>query len=195
MQRTAVTGTFILFALIVGALLGRWQTPLIPEPAMEPPGGDFTLKSADGPVSLKNLRGKVVLLYFGYAGCPDICPTSLTAMGQGLKTLKPDELARVTGVFVSVDPQRDTPATLKTYAAFFHPNILGATGTKPELDDIIARYGGAYRKQEVKSAVGYVIDHTSFITVIGRDGRIVERLPYGTAPNAVADAVRRQLRS
>lgn len=195
MQRTAVTGTLILFALIVGVLLARWQSSPVASPAAEPPGGDFTLKSADGPVALNSLRGKVVLLYFGYAGCPDICPTSLTAMGQGLKSLRTEELARVTGVFVSVDPQRDTPASLKTYAKFFHPNVIGVTGTKPELDDTITRYGGAYRRQDVKSAVGYVIDHTSFITVIGRDGRIAERLPYGTAPNAIAEAVRRQLRS
>ena len=94
-----------------------------------PTGGDFTLQSATGPVTLKDYRGKVVLLYFGYTYCPDICPTSLTATAQALGQLAPAELARVQTLFVSVDPERDTPARLKDYGAFFHPSIIGVTGT------------------------------------------------------------------
>jgi protein SCO1 len=195
MRRLAVVSTLVLFGIVIGVLSGRWHLSSQTVATPEPPGGDFTLTSADGPVALRSLRGKVVLLYFGYAGCPDICPTSLTAMAQGLKALTPDELARVAGLFVSVDPERDTPVSLKTYATFFHRNITGVTGTPAELNEIVDRYGAAYRKQEVKSAVSYVIDHTSFITVIGRDGKIVERLPHGTAPDAIAASVRRQFRS
>src|SRR5574343_1567339 len=124
----------VLAASLVGLAL-FWE-PEIPEPplprAAGPVGGDFTLQSADGPVSLHDFRGKLVLLYFGYTFCPDICPTSLTATAAGLQQLTPEEARRVAMLFVSVDPKRDTPAHLKEYAAFFHPNITGATGT-PEV--------------------------------------------------------------
>ena len=102
----------LLAALVLG-LAFFWQPELperpLPKAALAE-GGDFTLQSADGPVSLKDFRGKVVLVYFGYTYCPDICPTSLAATAEGLKLLTPDELARVAMIFVSVDPKRDTPA-------------------------------------------------------------------------------------
>ena len=99
----------LLAALVIGlALFWHPELPERPLPkAALPAGGDFILQSADGPVALKDFRGKLVLLYFGYTYCPDICPTSLTATAEGLRQLKPEELARVAMIFVSVDPKRD----------------------------------------------------------------------------------------
>ena len=186
-----------LLAVIVAGLALLWH----PEPPERPlpraslaPGGDFTLQSAAGPVSLQDYRGKLVLLYFGYTYCPDICPTSLAATAEGLKLLAPEELARVAMLFVSVDPERDTPARLKEYAEFFHPDIVGATATPAVVDEVARRYGVFYAKQKVDTAGdGYVVDHTSDTYVITPDGRLVARIAHGTLPDQVAAVIRKYL--
>ena len=97
--------------------------------AAPPSGGDFSLDSADGRIATQNFRGQVVALYFGYTYCPDVCPTSLAALGSALEKLTPAELAQVQPLFISVDPERDSVARLKDYAVFFHPKLKGLTGT------------------------------------------------------------------
>jgi len=158
-----------------------------------PTGGDFTLQSAAGPVSLRDYRGKVVLLYFGYTYCPDICPTSLTATAQALASLAPAELARVQTIFVSVDPERDTPERLKDYAPFFHPSIIGVTGTAAEIADVAKRYGASYAKQQFAGAASYVVDHSALTYVIAPDGRLVGSLPHAAPPAQVIAEIRKWL--
>ena len=157
-------------------------------------GGDFTLQSADGPVSLKDFRGKVVLVYFGYTYCPDICPTSLAATAEGLKQLTPEELARVAMILVSVDPKRDTPARLKEYAGFFHQAIFGVTGTPEEIAAIAKRYGVFYAEQKVETAGGgYVVDHSADTYVISADGRLAGKIAHATPPEQVVEIIRKFL--
>ncbi len=186
----------LLAALVVG-LAVFWHPEPEPRPmpvARGPLGGDFTLASADGPVSLSALRGKVVLVYFGYTYCPDICPTALTAVAEGLKRLSAEESARVAVLFVSVDPERDTPAHLKEYAAFFHPAIVGVTGTPEEIAAIARRYGVHYAKAKVDTAGGgYVMDHSSDTYLIGPDGALKGRISHGAAAEQVAAEIRRHL--
>mgnify|MGYP000967679565 FL=1 len=150
-ERSLSLAAGLLAALVLGLAI-FWQPELperpLPRAAM-PEGGDFTLQSADGPVSLGDFRGKVVLLYFGYTYCPDVCPTSLAATAEALKALNPDELARVAVILVSVDPKRDTPARLKEYAEFFHPAMVGVTGTPEEIAAVAKRYGVFYAEQKV----------------------------------------------
>lgn len=192
-MRRAALPVLLLLLVVLAAVLGHLETQRHAAPGL-PPGGDFTLVSADGLVSLKKLRGNVVLLYFGYASCPDVCPTSLALTAQGLARLTPAELGRVRVLFVSVDPERDTPDKLKQYAAHFHANVIGVTGEPAALAEIAARYGAAYRKQAVDSAQGYVVDHSSFTAVVAPDGRLVARLAHGAQPEEIAQAVRRWLR-
>lgn len=156
-------------------------------------GGDFTLNAASGPLALHDFRGQVVILYFGYASCPDACPTALGATGQALALLTPAELARVQPLFVSVDPDRDTPAALKDYAAFFHPKILAATGSAAQIAELARRYGVYYRRQESSSASGYSVDHSSSLYVINGNGQIDNVLPHGVTPPQIASALRRAL--
>lgn len=191
MRRIAVFASVTLVALLLGMLAAY----LVGQRSGNPPprGGDFTLTSADGPVSLESLRDKVVLIYFGYASCPDVCPTSLALTTAALKTLAPAELARVQVLFISVDPARDTPAKLKQYTGYFHPNIAGITGSPDAIVDVTARYGAAYHITPVRSAAGYMVDHTSVTSVVAPDGRLVEQLPHGTAPPEIAAAIRRWL--
>ncbi len=201
-NRTLLGIIALLAATIVGlALFWHPATPTGPlkpphaalPAASAPAGGDFILQSASGPVSLKDYRGKVVLLYFGYTYCPDICPTSLTATAQGLNLLTPAEMAGVQTIFVSVDPERDTPERLKEYAPFFHPAIIGITGTPGEIADVARRYGASYAKQQLAGASNYVVDHSALSYVIAPDGRLVGNLPHAAPPQQVAAEIRKWL--
>ncbi|HEX9195011.1 MAG TPA: SCO family protein [Azonexus sp.] len=195
-ERILMTIAGLLAALVLGLAL-FWQPELPERPlprAALPEGGDFTLESADGPVSLKDFRGKVVLVYFGYTYCPDICPTSLAATSEGLKQLTPEELARVAMILVSVDPKRDTPAMLKEYVNFFHPAIVGVTGTPEEIAGIAKRYGVFYAEQKVETAGGgYVVDHSADTYVISADGKLVGKIAHATPPDQVVEAIRKFL--
>lgn len=190
----AVVSVSAAIALVIGSGGRRAEGEHLPQ---QPPllrGGDFTLTSANGPVSLLSLRGKVVLIYFGYASCPDACPSTLAAIAQGLAQLAAEERQLVRVLFVSVDPARDNPHKLKQYVAHFAPEMIGVTGTPRALAEVVVQYGAAFHMQPVESAVGYVVDHSSFTSVVAPDGRLVEQLPHGTSPQAIAAAVRRWLR-
>lgn len=158
--------------------------------AAPPQGGDFTLQSADGPVSTQTYRGKVLLIYFGYTFCSDICPTSLATAADALAHLAPTELAQVQPLFISVDPERDTPARLKEYAAFFHPSMIGITGSPQAVAAVAQAYGASYARQEVQSAGGYVVDHSSFIYLVAPDGHLAASLPHGTASGDISRVIR-----
>ena len=159
--------------------------------AAKPEGGDFTLQSWRGPVSLRDLRGKVVLIYFGYTWCPDICPTNLAIIGLALKQLTPAERERVQVLFVSVDPERDDVDRLKQFAEYFDPSILGVTGSEEAVADAARRYGAAYRRSEQgDSAMGYMVDHSSFTYLVDPDGRLVEVLQHATPAERIVAWIR-----
>jgi protein SCO1/2 len=159
-----------------------------------PRGGDFTLNSLDGPVSLADDRGKVVLLYFGYTMCPDICPTSLAMIKGAYHELTPAERDQVAGIFVSVDPQHDTLKRLAEYAGYFDPHIKGVTGTAAQVAAVAKKYGVVYRMvDEPSSALGYTIDHSAFTYVIDRHGKLRASLPHGTTPDRIAAELRKLL--
>lgn len=187
-----------LLALVLAGVALFWE-PEMPErpiPRIEmAAGGDFSLQSAGGPVTLQDFRGKLVLVYFGYTYCPDICPTSLAATAGGLNLLSPEELAKVAMIFISVDPKRDTPARLKEYVEFFHPAIVGATGTPENIAEIAKRYGVFYAEQQVETAGGgYVVDHSSDTFVVAPDGRLVAKIAHETPPDQVVVAIRKYLK-
>ena len=157
-------------------------------------GGDFTLQSPNGPLSLEDLRGKVVLIYFGYTWCPDICPTNLTLMSAALSRLEKDEVDKVQGIFISVDPARDTMERLATYTKYFNDSLIGATGTENEIAQIAKQYGAAYRAVKQDSATDYVVDHTSETYVVDPQGKLAEILPHGKLPGPILEAIRAQLK-
>lgn len=197
MSQRLLLATVLLLATLLAGLAVFWQPELpareLPK-AAPPPAADFTLQAADGPVSLHDYRGKLLLVYFGYTYCPDICPTSLAATAEGLKQLKPEELARLGMLFVSVDPERDTPARLKEYADFFHPAIVGVTGTPDTLAALAKRYGVFYARQKVDTAGGYVVDHSSDTYLLGPAGELLGKIPHAAAPAQVAAAIRQHLK-
>ncbi|MES9814793.1 MAG: SCO family protein [Candidatus Thiodiazotropha sp.] len=157
----------------------------------ESPGGDFVLYSSQGKFSLKQLRGKVVLLYFGYTKCPDVCPTSLAIIAQALNELSEDELKSVQGVFISVDPKRDNFQALHEYASHFHPNLLGVTGSEKDLAEVAKRYGAQYEEVALEgSDFGYAVNHSSVTYLITPEGELRFMFPHQTPSFVILEAVR-----
>lgn len=192
MFRKAVILTLGLFLLFPAAAqepsVRKDQVPGITE---APPGGDFALHSSKGPFSLKDLRGKVVLLYFGYTKCPDVCPTSLAYMTQALNELNDDELNKVQGVFVSVDPKRDNFEILDEYLDYFHPNLIGATGSDAEIAAAAELYGAQYYEVDLKgSAFGYAVNHSAVTYLINPKGELRFIFPHATESSVMLEAIR-----
>lgn len=187
----------LVLAIAIAGLAAFWQPEMPERPLPRAPivaGGDFTLQSATGPISLHDYRGKLVLIYFGYTYCPDVCPTSLAATAEGLKQLTPEELARVAMIFISVDPKRDTPARLKEYAEFFHPAIVGVTGSAETIAEVAKRYGVFYAEQKIDTAGGgYVVDHSSDTFIVTPDGKVAGKIAHATPPDQVVVAIRKYL--
>jgi len=161
-----------------------------------PTFGDFTVDTTEGPLAVSQMKGKVVAVYFGYAGCPDICPTTLSTVGAAFKALSDEEVAQVSGLFVSVDPDRDSLARLEEYARFFHPHIRGGTTDEATLATIGSDWGVRWEKAAGASkAMGYTVDHTSIVFLVGPDGRMRKALPHGSDPDRLASEIRALLPS
>lgn len=147
---------------------------------------NFTLPSTQGkPLSLNDLRGKAVLLFFGYTRCPDFCPTTLVEFRDAKQALGA-EAANVAFVFVSVDPEADTPEALKRYVTNFDPAFIGLSGNPEVLGQVGPEYNLVYKKREVSGAAGYLIDHTAITYLIDREGKLRVIFPYGTSAAAMA---------
>lgn len=159
----------------------------------KPIGGDFSVEIQNKDLALQDLRGKVVLIYFGYTQCPDICPTNLSLMTQALNQMSEEELAKVNGIFVSVDPNRDNTTRLEEYVKYFHSNIIGATAEQDEIDKITKMYGASYRIVEGDSAMGYTVDHSSYTYVIDKKGKLRHTLEHATHSDKILEVVRELL--
>lgn len=161
---------------------------------MEKRGGDFTLYGKTGAVSLSDFKGKVVAIYFGYTQCPDVCPTNLSFLGAALKQLSKKELKNVQGIFISVDSGRDTPDLLADYTKYFHPKIIGISGTPEMVDPVVAAYGAYYEKVSYSnSAMIYGISHTSETYIVGRDGKLSAIMPHASPAKDIVKAIRKAL--
>jgi protein SCO1/2 len=170
-----------------GQLRGGVFEPPQPAPAV-------VLTDQRGQVfDLSAQTGKVVLLYFGYTYCPDVCPTSLADMATARRELGPDA-ARVQVAFVTVDPQRDTPEKLTRYLEAFDKTYLGLTGTAVELKRVMDAYQVKSVRRDAEGSASYTVDHTAFIYVIDPQGRLRELLPFGTRADDIVNDARLLLR-
>lgn len=156
-------------------------------------GAPFTLTNQHGKrVSLADFRGRVVLLYFGYTFCPDVCPTDLLAIAQTLKSLGKSG-DQVQPIFVTLDPARDTRDLLRGYAAAFHPRLVALTGSEDEIRRVATAYKVFYEKVTPPESKTYFIDHTAFTFLLDRNGKYVLFFPPGTPPDRMTVMVREQL--
>lgn len=144
-------------------------------------GGDFTMNGPHGPLSLSELRGKVVLIFFGYTSCPDVCPISLARINAAFTGLKDDERERVRALFITLDPERDTAEILARYTGYFHSNIIGLRDNLENTKAVTRQYGVSFAKEAMPgSALGYSISHPTDIFLLDSSGRLVERIPHDT---------------
>ncbi len=153
-------------------------------------GGDFTLFQGDKPIRLSDFHGKLVVMYFGFASCPDVCPTTLTIIASALRQLTPEELETVQPIFISIDPERDQGEKLTAYATYFHPGFIGITGTPDEVQKVVNQYGGFFIKVESDSALEYLVEHTSKTYIISKDGQYVSILPHDMTRDVALNAIR-----
>ena len=138
-------------------------------------GGDFTLQGIDGKVSLSDYRGKNVILYFGFATCPDVCPMSLSYLSKALKQM--DAIDKIQVIFISVDHTRDTPKKVHNYAKFFNKNFIGVTGSEEEINKVTKQYEVYYKFIDMpESAMKYTVDHTSRFYILDKMGRAHKRV-------------------
>ncbi len=157
-------------------------------------GGEFELVDQSGDrMRLSDLAGNAVMMFFGYTFCPDVCPATLARMREVKTALHEEDAARFTGVFISVDPARDTPQRLGRYVEFFDPEFLGLTGSEDELEDVARRYGAQFMIPEGQPAEGYLVNHSSIGYLIDPAGH-VRALYYGDETiDAIAADVREVL--
>lgn len=158
-------------------------------------GGDFTLTDHNNKrFELEQLRGKLVILFFGYTYCPDICPTELATMAKLLKLLGEDS-DKVSPLFISVDPDRDTPEKLKNYVPFYSPHLIGLTGTNDE----IAKVTKAYRVQtkihsKKENSDYYLVDHSANLYVINDQGKLIHLIPFGLPTEHILKVLKEELK-
>lgn len=153
-------------------------------------GAPFTLSDPAGRrVSLADFEGKLVLLYFGFATCPDVCPTDLALIAQALRQVGTDE---VQPLFVTLDPERDSPAVLREYVAAFHPAFIALTGTEADVRRVATSFKVFFEKVPLAGG-GYTIDHTAYTFLLDRGGRFLTLFPPGTPPERMVEMVREHL--
>lgn len=182
-----------LISIIVAIIAIYFLEPIINE-AKENNKFDFTLETIDGPLKKDDLKGKALGIYFGYMYCPDVCPTSLSSLSAALKTFSPEQQAMFTGLFISVDPERDTLKNLKEYSQYFHPTFIGATSTKENLDEITSNYKSFYEMVTLKgSQMGYSVSHTSYIYIFDKEGNFVAMIDHFTNPKEIKETLEKVL--
>ena len=156
-------------------------------------GGPFTLTDQTGRTRTDaDFRGKLMLVYFGYTTCPDICPTDLMQIGLALDKLG-DASADIQALFISVDPERDTTDVLAKYVANFNPRILGLTGTPAQVRVAADAYKAYYARYTPPDGAVYLIDHTGFIYLMGRSGEFLGFFPPGTAADRMVEIINQHL--
>ena len=177
-----LVGVLVAFAFFMDQPLARATASAV--------GGPFTLSTLDGRiVTDQTYRGKWVLVYFGYTFCPSSCPTTLLAVSMALKKLGPDA-AQVRPLFISVDPERDTPKVMQQYIESFDPRIVGLTGTPQQIAAAAHEYGAYYVRHSIGPGPNdYVVDHSTYLYVMDPRGRFVRAFDPDASGDQIADVL------
>ena len=185
----------LALALIVGGCGGEAAPPPLEGATM---GGPFTLTGHDGRrVGDRDFAGKYRIVYFGFTFCPDVCPTDLQTVAAGLRQFEatdPERAARVQPIFISVDPERDTPDALRRYVAAFHPRLIGLTGSETEIARVARAYGVYYAREPAAENGSYLVDHSRMAVLYGPAGEPIAILPHDQGPDGVAAELDRWVR-
>lgn len=197
MNRRAMTKPPILKAMLAAMLAAALPLALAACEQREPPplagaaiGGPFTLEDKAGkPVHWSDFAGKWRIVYFGYTYCPDACPTDVGVMMRGFAEFAkahPDLAAEVQPIFITIDPERDTPARVGEFAAAFSPRLLGLTGTPQQVDQAAKAFAAYYARGKTQPGGGYLMDHSRVAYLMDKDGKPIAMLPVDKTDKAVA---------
>lgn len=182
---------------VLGALVLVYAaTQLVPQPGQQQAsssvGGPFEMTDQTGAtITDASMTGQPFAVFFGFTHCPDICPTKLFELSEVMKAMGPDA-EKVSVLFVSVDPERDTPDVLARYISSFSNRIRALTGSKEQIDAMVKAYRGYYRKVPTEGG-DYTMDHTAIVYLMDREGRFVAPLNLDRTPDEVASEIRQQL--
>jgi protein SCO1/2 len=210
MPKSLVARVVLLLSLVLALAIGGYAVWLLSSgrglsgmgadgsgPALV--GGPFELVDQQGQArSDEDFRGSYMLVFFGYTFCPDVCPTTLADVTQGLNLLAetaPDKAARVTPVFITVDPERDRVEALAEYASYFHPRLVALTGTPAQIETAIKAYRIYAEKTEDDGEGNYLMDHSAMIYLMGPDGAYLTFIPHGTAPADIAEKLNKWVKA
>ena len=186
----AFVAGLVLCLAVVLLVTGREGVPNMPQVAAI--GGPFSLTDQNGrTVTEQDLKGKPFLVFFGYTNCPDFCPTTMFEISEVLKKLGP-AADRTRALFITVDPERDTPAALKDYVSSFDPHIIALTGEPEAIAAVAKAYRAYYRKVPLKDG-GYTMDHLVLVYLMDKDGRFVSRFKLDRPLDASAAELRKSL--
>jgi protein SCO1/2 len=193
---------FVIGGFLIGALAGAAvllvATPQGGQPVQSSGaaliGGPFSLVGADGkPVTDRDFRGRYMLIFFGFTHCPDICPAELQVIAQALEQLG-DKAKNVVPIFITLDPERDTPEAMANYVKSFGPNFVGLTGSPEAIAAAAKAYRVAYSKVENKESAGdYSVDHSALVYLMDPEGRYVTHFSYGLSADQMAEKLGKSL--
>jgi protein SCO1 len=181
-------------ALVLSSRLGT--APDLHGTLLDPPlpAADFALETAGGErLGPQAFRGQLVVLFFGFTNCPDICPMTMHRLSEAMAELG-DRADQVQVILVSVDPERDPPEVIDGYAKRFDPRFLGLTGSDEELRVVTSSYGIFYARNEVEGETGYTVDHSASTLVLDRNGNLRLVWPFDTSAEAMAHDLQHLIR-
>lgn len=186
---------FIALVVIVGLYVASRDRPLGDRArAVYEYGGDFTLETSHGAISLDDFSGKVLVIYFGFMNCTEACPESMATLQTAFNRLSDEELSQVAGLFVSVDPERDSIDDLEAFTQYFHPAIIGATSDQKTIDAITEKYGVVFSFSDLDgSSLNYTVDHASRFYMVDPQGQLRTTMSHSTTPNELAAKIRAML--
>lgn len=179
----------IVIALSAAAF-GWYNINKIPESEFPQFKLSLDLQSSEGPFKLSDIKGKVGLIFFGYAHCPDVCPATMVNFGRTLDMLSEKERAKVSTLFVSLDPKRDTPETMAKYTKFFHPEIIGLSGNEDQVEAAAKAFLIAYEKDKPNQAGNYSMNHSTYIFIVRPDGNMGQLMGHQDPPEDIANVLR-----
>ena len=193
---------FVIAGFLIGAIAGAGAL-LVANPQGGQPvqssgaaliGGPFSLVGADGkPVTDRDFRGRYMLIFFGFTHCPDICPAELQVIAQALEQLG-DKAKTVVPIFITLDPERDTPQAMANYVKSFGPNFVGLTGSPEAIEAAAKAYRVAYSKVENKDSTGdYSVDHSALAYLMDPEGRYETHFSYGLSADQMAEKLGKSL--
>jgi protein SCO1/2 len=193
--KLTLAGIGICLLVIVGSFFTDPPKTTEPDPAkFFNPSGNFTLTGTSGePFQLQDLRGNIVLVFFGYTSCPDACPSTLAKLQRAFKLLSKEQIGHVRTVFVSVDPERDNPKLLREYVEYFGVNAIGLTGTKVEIDNVVKAYHAHYMIIPGQTSDWYSINHTTTVFLHDQPGKVRYRFLSEETPEPLAEEIRKYL--